>query len=103
MTGMFDEETELMERVTQLINERDAGAAAELFDSGGGIYGIAMPAADGQQLFFGTADVTWGGKLTDAEGEHLRGVETDCPSDETDPAKIADALVSAARPLMSAV
>ena len=69
------------------------GLEASAQDTGGGIVCIAIPRADGGEILWGTADVTWGAAITDDEGQQISSVSTEWPSDSEDITGTAKALL----------
>lgn len=69
------------------------GLVASSQDTGGGINCVVLEHIDGGEIVWGTADVTWGAAINNADGEYVSSIETICPSDTQDIAAIAEALL----------
>jgi hypothetical protein len=85
------DEDEIVEAVATALS--GFGLAASSQDTGGGISCVVLEHKDGGEIYWGTADVTWGAAITDVNGEHVSSIETTCPSDSQDIAAIAEALL----------
>jgi hypothetical protein len=86
-------EEERAEKIAEALIGLGLDARAE--DTGGGIVCVVVPRADGRAIFWGTADVTWGAVVTDAEGDQISSISTKWPSDSDDIAATAGALLEA--------
>lgn len=71
------------------------GLDASAQDTGGGIACVVVPRADGGEIAWGTADVTWGAVITNEKGEQVSSFTTDWPSDSEDIDATARALLDA--------
>jgi hypothetical protein len=85
-----ENEEELMEAVAEGL--RGEGLNASSQDTGGGVVCVVVEREDGGEISWGLADVNWGASITDEDGEYLSGIETECPGDTSDIAKIVEAL-----------
>jgi AcrR family transcriptional regulator len=86
-------EEERAEKIAEALASLGLDASAE--DTGGGIVCVVTPRAAGGSISWGTADVTWGAVITDADGEQVSSISTDWPSDSEDIAATAKALLDA--------
>lgn len=80
-------EEETAEAVADALQEQGLEAFPQ--DTGGGITCVMLEHKGGGEISWGTADVTWGAVISDADGEYLSSIRTDCPSDGRDVAAIA--------------
>ena len=85
-----ENEEQLMEAVAEAL--RGQGLIASSQDTGGGIVCVVVEREDGGEISWGLADVTWGASITDEDGEYISGIQTECPGDTSDVAKIVEAL-----------
>jgi hypothetical protein len=85
------DEEEIVEAVANALSAR--GLVASSQDTGGGINCVVLEHKDGGEISWGTADLTWGAAITNADGEYVSSIETTCPSASQDIAAIAEALV----------
>ena len=85
-----ENEEALMNTVADALNT--AGFSASSQDTGGGMLCVVLERTEGGEIAWGLADVNWGASVTDEDGKVLSNIETDCPSDTDDLAKIVDAL-----------
>lgn len=53
-----------------------------------GITCVIVNLPNDNRIIWGTADVTWGAAIHNADDEFVAGIETDCPSDTEDIATI---------------
>ena len=83
-------EDEIVDAVAQALT--GLGLVASSQETGGGINCVVLVRNDGGEIVWGTADVTWGAAISDADGEYLSAIETTCPSDSQDISAIAEAL-----------
>ena len=83
-------EEEIMELVADTLVAQGMQASSQ--DTGGGICCIVLERADGGEIVWGTADVTWGASVCDQNGEVISSLETSCPSDSQDIVAIAAAI-----------
>ena len=83
-------EEEITEKVAEALVELGVKACAQ--DTGGGINCVVVERVDGGEIYWGTADVNWGAMITDADGQPISSIKTDCSSGSQDPMAIADAL-----------
>jgi hypothetical protein len=84
-------EDEIIEAVAAALSQRGLVAGSQ--NTGGGINCIVLEHKDGGEIIWGTADVTWGAVITNADGEQFSSIETTCPSGSQDVAAIAKALL----------
>lgn len=83
-------EEEIMELVATALSEEGFQAGAD--DTGGGIICVVLQRKNGGEIVWGTADVTWGASVINAEGDVESSIETQCPSGTQDIAVIVEAL-----------
>jgi hypothetical protein len=95
MTNAVEEwtEEERAEKIAEALTALGLNASAE--DTGGGIICVVIPRTDSGFISWGTADVTWGAVITNADGEQVSSISTDWPSDSEDVAATAKALLHA--------
>jgi len=79
------------ERIAKALTGLGLDASAQ--DTGGGIVCIVIPRADGGEISWGTADITWGAAITDERGRQIASISTDWHSDSEDVAGTAKALL----------
>ena len=89
--GHYEQEEIRIEAVTKAL--REGGLSASAKDTGGGTLCVIVDRADGSQIIWGRADVSWGAAIQDAEGEIVSGIQMGCPSDTEDVSAIAKALI----------
>jgi hypothetical protein len=83
-------EEEIAELVAEALTRQGLSAGAQ--DTGGGVCCVVIPRKDGGEIIWGTADVTWGAVVYDADGEVESSLATSCPSESQDIAAIAEAI-----------
>jgi hypothetical protein len=83
-------ENEMVEAVADALN--DIGFAASSQDTGGGIYCLVLQREQGGEIVWGTADVTWGAAIHNADGDYVSSIETTCQRDTQDIAAIVGAI-----------
>ncbi len=83
-------EEELIEAVAAALGA--AGLSAFSQDTGGGVCCVVLPRKNGGEILWGTADITWGASITDADDQVISSITTTCRSDTRDPRQIADVL-----------
>ena len=83
-------EEEIMELVATGLSE--AGFQANAADTGGGIVCVVLQCEKGGEIVWGTADVTWGASVVNADGDVESSIETECPSSTENIAMIVEAL-----------
>lgn len=86
-------EDEIVEAVAEALSALGLVAASQ--DTGGGISCVVLEHKDGGEIIWGTADVTWGAAVTDADGEQVSSIKTEWPSDSQDVTGTAQALKAA--------
>lgn len=70
----------------------DIGFEASSQDTGGGINGVVLQSKHGGEIVWGRADVNWGAAISDADGEYISSITTNCPSGTQDVAAIVEAI-----------
>jgi hypothetical protein len=83
-------EEEIMELVAAALSEEGFQAGAD--DTGGGIICVILQRRNGGEIVWGTADVTWGASVINAEGDVESSIETQCLSGTQDIAVVIEAL-----------
>jgi hypothetical protein len=83
-------EDEIVEAVADTLNKMGFSATSQA--TGGGITCVLLKHKDGGEIVWGTADVNWGASVSDADGEYVSAIQTDCPSDSQDIAAIVEAI-----------
>lgn len=83
-------EEEIMELVATGLSE--AGFQANAADTGGGIVCVVLQCERGGEIVWGTADVTWGASVVNADGDIESSIEMECPSSTENIAMIVEAL-----------
>jgi hypothetical protein len=71
------------------------GLVASSQNTGGSTNCVVLERKVGGEIVWGTADMTWGAVISDADGEYLSAIETACPSDSQNISAIAEALFAA--------
>jgi hypothetical protein len=85
-----ENEEKLMEVLADALCAEGFRASSQ--DTGGGIVCVVLDRAGEGEIVWGLADVNWGASVTGEDGEVISGIETDCPGDTDDLAKIVAAL-----------
>jgi hypothetical protein len=86
-------EEERAEKIAEALTALGLDASAQ--DTGGGIVCIVIPRANGGEVSWGTANITWGAVITNEKGQQISSIATDCPSDSEDVTATAKALLEA--------
>jgi hypothetical protein len=84
-------EDQIVDALAEALGELGLSASSQ--DTGGGISCVIVERKDGGEIIWGTADVTWGAAITNEEGEQVSSITTTWPSDSTDIAATARALL----------
>jgi hypothetical protein len=85
-----ENEEETMEALADALSAEGFRASSQ--DTGGGILCVILDRVGGGEIAWGLADVNWGASVTDEDGEVISGIDTECPGDTDDLAKIVAAL-----------
>lgn len=83
-------EEEIMELVAAGLTNEGFRAGAD--DTGGGIVCVVLQREDGGEIVWGTADITWGASIINADGDVESSIATRCSSSTQDIAAIVEAL-----------
>jgi hypothetical protein len=83
-------EEEIASRVAEVLSQIGFSASSE--DTGGGTFCVVLQRHGGGEIIWGTADFTWGASVTDGGGQIVSALQTHCPSDTLEIARIAEAL-----------
>ena len=84
------DEEHLMEALADALSAEGFSASSQ--DTGGGMVCVILERIGGGEIAWGLADVNWGASVTGEDGEVISGIETDCPGDTDDLAKIVAAI-----------
>lgn len=88
-----------MELVASALSDEGFHAGAN--DTGGGIVCVVLQRENGGQIVWGTADVTWGASVINADGDVESSIETKCPSSTQDIALVVETLERPSTPARS--
>jgi hypothetical protein len=94
-------DTGLLAGVTAELDRLAPDLEPRMWNDGGGVFGVLVAVGARRDILFGSdgPGSVWVGDLLDADGGYQdESITTDCPGTETDPARVAAALIAATRP-----